>query len=280
MRLVFALVVSSILVACAGDGSTQIGTLVVDEGDGSIVGGTLESRRGPIAFRGETRGGVHDLEIEIEGLVIAVLADVKAGVFEFDGYAAADGSETQMLDDDRAALIELRDALDAYGPVPGSTLEMIRRFADTWAEFPSTLALRFERIAPPDPQVVYSICWAVNSYQSATHDCNQGDFWQDHTTTDYAWVSMDGAGPCGDGTWFWNGQTWSCYEPNHDRNAEYAYGNCFGRCGAGCGGGTQFTWDCLDHDQCVRTGHSTASWWCDDQFVSASDDMLGAPNCL
>jgi hypothetical protein len=37
--------------------------------------------------------------------------------------------------------------------------------------------------------------------------------------------------------------------------------------------------DCLDHDLCVRFGHSLASWWCDDEFAYTTDDYAFAPNC-
>lgn len=42
---------------------------------------------------------------------------------------------------------------------------------------------------------------------------------------------------------------------------------------------TQYTLDATNHDGCVRNGHLLASAYCDDQFVSASDDELYAPNC-
>ena len=72
---------------------------------------------------------------------------------------------------------------------------------------------------------------------------------------------------------------WAGVEVNHDTNVEYAYGNCFGACGAGCPGSYQFTVDCVNHDSCVRNGHVMASGYCDDQYTSALDDWASAPNC-
>ena len=83
---------------------------------------------------------------------------------------------------------------------------------------------------------------------------------------------------CSEDTWYWNGSGWSCGEPDH-WNYPYEVGNCFGRCGQGCGGDHQYTKDCTDHDGCVRNGHVIASFWCDDEFTSASDDALGADDC-
>ena len=90
---------------------------------------------------------------------------------------------------------------------------------------------------------------------------------------------MHAAGPCPDGTNFWE-PGWRCFEPDHPSTIEYAFGNCFGRCGAGCGANTKFTWDCLDHDECVRLGHSTLGLSCQDEFLSTMDDWVLAPDCL
>lgn len=124
-----------------------------------------------------------------------------------------------------------------------------------------------------------SACSYVNSYMAVTHDDWNYDRWDDHTTFN-AYLSMDPMQSCSEGTQFWTGSSWSCYEPDHDPNIEWAYGNCFGRCGGGCGSSTQFTFDCADHDSCVRFGHSLASFWCDDEFASTVDDALFAPNCF
>jgi hypothetical protein len=90
-----------------------------------------------------------------------------------------------------------------------------------------------------------SLCSYINSYYYVTHD----DFSynrDDPRTSYYAYLSMTPAGPCSDGTYFWKNNNWQCYEPDHDSTVDYAYGNCFGRCGAGCGTSRQFTRDCAD----------------------------------
>jgi len=40
-----------------------------------------------------------------------------------------------------------------------------------------------------------------------------------------------------------------------------------------------YSQDCLNHDGCVRNGHSAASIWCDDEFAMTTDDFSFAPNC-
>lgn len=84
------------------------------------------------------------------------------------------------------------------------------------------------------------------------------------------------------GTYFWKDSSWQCYEPDHDANAEYAYGECFGRCGGVCGsnGSGTYTYEYLDHDSWVRFGHFLASFWRNDEFISTIDDAAFAPNCI
>jgi hypothetical protein len=126
-----------------------------------------------------------------------------------------------------------------------------------------------------------SLCPYLNYYVQVTHD----DFWYyrgDDRTTFFALIKNSATGPCADGTYFGTGPSgpWTCYEPDHSASIEYAYGDCFGRCGAGCGSdGSVYSLDCADHDSCVRFGHSTASGWCNDEFLSCSDDYLYGANC-
>lgn len=56
--------------------------------------------------------------------------------------------------------------------------------------------------------------------------------------------------------------------------------NCRSRCGAGCNailGTSAWTVDCGEHDRCEQ--HHSCCTSCQDEFNSASDDFLFAPNC-
>jgi hypothetical protein len=56
--------------------------------------------------------------------------------------------------------------------------------------------------------------------------------------------------------------------------------NCRARCGAGCDalvGTSVWTVDCGEHDRCEQ--HHSCCTSCQDEFNSASDDYLFAPNC-
>jgi len=279
-RPLFAIALSVVIAGACTESETTgdpADRLTLDEQEG-VATGTLETADGPIRFEARQFDATTvEVAYELNGLTFTYLGDRATGVIEMDGFATATGADTQFTADDRAAMLRLSHAMDTLGEV-SPLVGLARQVASGMAEFPDSRDLRSEILADVDHDWT-SICWAVNSYQATSHDDWNYDWWDDESTLDYAYVSMHSAGPCSDGTYFWKNGSWQCYEPDHDPNVEYAYGNCFGRCGASCGSSTQFTWDCLDHDECVRVGHDTASIWCDDEFGSTTDDWLYAPNC-
>jgi len=274
-RFLVALVVFS---ACANDADEIMPIprgLMIDGNEQAVVG-SLGSPDREFRFRSEVAEGGFAVQVDFNGMTIAIerAAD---GWVSYDGIGAQDGGAVQMTDEDRAALLELTVTLDALGEDVVEPIERLRGFTNLWSEFPTHQSLHGE--VRTDFRAFTSLCGSVNTYREATHDDWDHDRGEDATTYS-AYLSMHGAGPCSDGTYFWINGAWRCEEPDHDPAVEFAYGDCFGRCGAGCGGGTQFTVDCLDHDSCVRFGHSITSLWCDDEFVSTIDDWASAPNCL
>jgi len=240
------------------------------------VVGTFGGETHDVRFRGEVDDDGFEVELELNGLTVRI--DKSAdGIVTYDGFATASGDPTQMTDDDRAALTALTAALEALGGEVPPAIQRVRGFASLWSEFPSTQEMHGELRV--DFRAYTSLCGSMFTYQEATHDDWDYDRWDD-ASTHFAYLSMHSGGPCSDGTYFWTGSQWECFEPDHSTSIEYAYGECFGRCGAGCGSDTQFTRDCLDHDSCVRFGHSLASFWCDDEFASTVDDWASAPDCL
>lgn len=65
----------------------------------------------------------------------------------------------------------------------------------------------------------------------------------------------------------------------------WAHGNCFGRCGEGCGSypgaPTQFTSDCMDYDYCTRfkADREDPSDDCHSEFLHTVDDTMWSGNC-
>jgi hypothetical protein len=258
---------------------------------------------GTTTFKSEmATDDVLDMQVHINGMVMTALVNFKTGVIEYDGYTEATGENTQMTDEDRAAMLDLERGLATLDGKLPFALDKLRSFVATEAEHPTTVDLQDIRLVE-ETRSWTSLCYAKNSYYPASHDCDTGGFWIDATTLDDVWLSSTGnlGGPDGVAWYFpaggtyqaCSGSTWcSRYsvsvpsagwytgvEVDHDTRVEYSYGNCFGVCGAGCPGTYQFTVDCVNHDQCVRNGHITASGYCDDQFTAASDDWASAPDC-
>lgn len=298
-KLLLALAVA----ACTESADTQKPGATPDD---LVITGTdkgVTGSFGATTFKSEmATDDVLDIQVHINGMVMTSLVDFKTGVIEYDGYTEANGENTQMTDEDRAEMVALEGALaKVKGTVP-LVVDKLRGFVATEAEHPTTVALQDIRFGAENRSWT-SLCYAKNSYYPASHDCDTGGFWIDATTLDDVWLSSTGdlGGPDGVAWYFPAGGSYqacsgSSYcsrysvsvpsagwytgvEVDHDTRVEYSYGNCFGVCGAGCPGTYQFTVDCVNHDQCVRNGHITASGYCDDQFTAASDDWAYAPDC-
>ncbi|MCA9707653.1 MAG: hypothetical protein KDK70_17520 [Myxococcales bacterium] len=265
----------------------------------SSVAGRYHHDDVELSFEAEVRQESSEVTLEGRGMILLLTIDHQTGAFDVDGFAADDGLDTQMTAADRALL----QAFDrALGELPqdaraSAAVEVLVRAATLFGDYSSTLPLQRTFHGRLDRSS--SLCGSVNKpgqgvstkiWVAATHDCDDtaGDCsnwwgcsrWDDNSTTDQVLMSMHPSGSCSDDTYFGNSATeLSCHEPDHPGGKEYAYGGCFGRCGAGCGSGTQFTRACLDHDQCVRLGHALASFWCDDEFADTAWDVINAPNC-
>lgn len=268
------------------------------QASGDLVEGSFFLGDAEVRFESRILETSSETTIEVRGMILLLTADHQTGVFDVDGFAAENALDTQMTDADRAVITAFDRALggaelDADLPA----VEFLVRSLTTWGQYSSSLPLTRTFYGRLDRSS--SLCSSVNKpgqgagtekFKRATHDCNDTagdcsnwwgcDRWDDNSSTDKVFMSMHPGGGCSDDTYFGgSSSSFSCYEPDHPGGTEYAYGGCFGRCGGGCGSGTQFTRDCLDHDQCVRLGHALASFWCDDELVGATWDAINASNC-
>jgi len=226
-----------------------------------------------VTFEAHDIDGVYDITASLNGMSLTAIVDSADQLAELDGFATDNGDETQILESDRALLLDCYRFLDDYFGEESSSLESsLVRSVSIWAQTPDTLELQ-QSVQGEEDRSYTSICSLYNSYQYATHD----DWWRNRWDPDSTSIAKVGTREgC---TYSWINGSWTCSEPDH---VSYVYqrGECYGNCGAGCpGGNQQLTWDCHDHDQCVRNGHSLASFWCDDEFISAADDELFAPSC-
>ena len=300
-----------VLAAACGDNDTVAPDptegLVLDEQDGRVSGTFAAPDGATVTFTSEEIGDeIIDITVRVNGMILTALHSYKDGVTELDGFTG-DAIDTVMTEDDHATLAALSAALTGLGDELSLELETLRRSVSVWSGFPTTMPLRHLALAEADRSYT-SICSQRWTYQPATADCDYGAAGLDVTKHDQVWINNDGD-PCSgslnnDGTAVYvpaagtyyacdssygycssvnvniSSAGWYCFEPMHDTRLEAQYGNCYGNCGAGCeGSGTQFTVDCKNHDQCVRSGHVMVSGYCDDDFSDTIDDEYNAPNC-
>lgn len=278
---------------------TESGAIELDLAD-SRASGVFHHGDAELRFEAEVLEQTSEVTLEGRGMILLLTIDHQTGAFDVDGFSADDGTDTQMTEEDRLLLQAFDRALGrlhAEGAQGSAAIDRLVRASTLLGEYSSSVPLQRTFYGRLDRSA--SLCGSVNvagqgvgtkKWISATHDCNDtaGDCsnwwgcsrWDDNSTTDNVLMSMHPSGGCSDGTYFGGSSgSFTCTEPDHPGGTEYAYGGCFGRCGGGCGSGTQFTRACLDHDQCVRLGHSLASFWCDDEVIDAGWDAINAPNC-
>ncbi|MGM0555273.1 MAG: hypothetical protein ACQEVA_02745 [Myxococcota bacterium] len=294
VRLVlpFALLIAMIAVGCADATSDPIeseGQFSLDVTDTETTG-EMATEAGVSTFHSqEVDEGVFEVSVVVNDMVLDALIDHKNGVSSLDGFASENGDDTQILDEDRAALAELNQMLNTeLSEQPPKNAKLLRRAVSQWSQQPTTVDAT--RLVMGEEGRGYTMlcdyakcskdswtgaCDYWNWYEVASHDGNDGDWW-DSQTSQRAQIGDHYS--CSDDQWYWTSNGWKCGEPDH-WNKPYTVGNCWGRCGGGCGGDTQYTLDATHHDGCVRNGHWTTSLWCDDEFMSASDDELFAPDC-
>lgn len=267
------------------------GTLSLQQAAG-LSEGRFVAGDAVVSFRSrEVEPGVFSVEVNLNGLALAALMDPDNGAGALDGFAEANGADTQLVDEDRLLLQALGNALNRElpeGDAAAPAARYLRRSVSLWAQHPTTVEL--ERTVLGEQGRGYTMLCsyakcngsytggcggAWNWYYYAKHDCQHGGF---SAYVNQQIAQLGNHGTCSGDEYYYTSTGWKCGEPDHWSRPK-VYGNCFGRCGGGCGGDTQYTLDATNHDGCVRNGHVLASGYCDDQFTSASDDELFAGNC-
>jgi hypothetical protein len=255
--------------------------------DGSVRGSIAVDGEA-VAFASVAQGeGVYELTLKVRETTLDATVDFANRTSSFDGFGSKAGDDVLLSDDERALVAHLYRALNDRAPAGApEAFKVLRRAVGVWAEHPTSVPLG--RLVYGDEGRGYTMlcsfakcggsftgaCSSWNWFNYAKHDCNRGGF--DSTINQQSAQLGDHFSCNGDEFYYQNG--WICGEPDHFSRPSVV-GNCFGRCGGGCGGDTQYTLDATNHDGCVRNGHVLASGYCDDQFVSASDDELFASDC-
>jgi hypothetical protein len=300
MSIRSALVIVLVASAAACGGSSEPTTsepVVTSEGAELSIDSMTEGRvAGRLALTGDqisfesvqSEPGVYELTVKVHGVTLDSTIAFDDHTSSFDGFTAA-GDDTALRDADRVAVATLyrafNDKLPKALPQAGVVL---RRALGIWGENPESV--RLDRTIFGDEGRGYTMlcsyakcdgyytggCSAWNWYSYAKHDCQHGDT-ADTNNQQIAQLG-DHYSASGYDERYYNGSSWVWGEPDHWSRPKVT-GNCFGRSGGGCGGDTQYTVDATNHDGCVRNGHALASAYCDDEFSSASDDELYAPDC-
>ncbi|MEM7153312.1 MAG: hypothetical protein AAF799_10755 [Myxococcota bacterium] len=282
--------------------------VVEDVGDGTVeLELTDDGARGhyfhadaEVRFEAAIDEDTEEVTLELRGMMLLLTIDRETGAFDVDGFSADNGLDTQILPEDKQLIAAFDQALGALELEEGEgdpAVDLLVRAATLFGDYASSLPLQRAFYGRLDRSS--NLCGSVNRpgqgvntkrWTNATHDCNDTagdcsnwwgcDRWDDNSTVDHVFMSMHPDGSCGSDTYFGDSSTgFSCQGPDHPGGKEYAYGGCFGRCGAGCGSGTQFTRACVDHDLCVRFGHSITSIWCNDEFAATGWDVINASHC-
>lgn len=259
------------------EGAPVSGELTMSPVKGGLAGEFVFGSRS-LSFKAVTDQGATDVTVDVDGMTLSALVDTKSQVGDLDGFASANGGDTQITDDDRTVLTEFNHAIalqvsnDKSNELPAEA-KLVVRMADLWAETPSSAPLT-RQVLGQENRSYTSICSQYGTWQYATHDDWNYNDWNAKTTS----ISLVGSRWNGSTSYYVN-STWIGSTQDH-KPYVYEAGDCYGRCGADCSSGDQvLTADCNNHDQCVRNGHSVASLWCDDEFSACVDDFTFAPSC-
>src|SRR5262245_32721399 len=148
MRKILGAIAAVVCFAC-GSPSTEPGAaqpaeglkLTVEPGvtHGIFVAGQSQGGSEVKFSSREVEPSVFRIEVRFDGLTLTGLLDAENGVSTLDGFAEANGQDTQMTDKDREVAAALYGALNAELPSSDAAtpeVKFLRRVVGLWAEYP------------------------------------------------------------------------------------------------------------------------------------------------
>lgn len=268
-----------------GDPQPVTGTLAIDR-TADETSGTYALDGRQLTFRARSLEGDRvDLSLDFGDLVLSAVGDNLQKRFQLDGFAAANGLDTQITDADRQLVGAFHRSLeeDLVGRKDqglSSRDELLERFTSLWSEWSDGLELARPVLADKD-RVSATLCGRAWQWVRGTHDCWSYERWEDRSS---AWGSVATRGqafPDGQYTHQYSTDRRSWGGAMDHKRGNFMAGSCMGRCGAGCGDlGANLTQDCMDHDICVTGNHGSSSFWCSDEFADTVDDFAGGVPCV
>lgn len=229
--------------------------------------------------------GLLDVQLEFNGMVLTGLIDERRRISELDGFAAAQGRDTVLTEDDRRVLEALVPQLEKASTSHSD--DMVMRLVGLWAQAPESFALQ-RTVAADRQRAVVDYCSKYDQWIEAWHE--HGDDSGSPGCPDWYNPSAEcisnalvgsRAQTLGvpEDTYYWINNGWTTVVPNH-LAYNYQLGECYGNCGLGCPSGNQrLSQDCMNHDQCVRNGHSIIASACNSELGWAADDEVFATAC-
>lgn len=284
------------LVALLGVGCTESptkeptqeveGTIAVDEVSATRIAGSYVRGDETLAFDArEVATNLIAVTLTLHGMTIDATLDTRDGnrMWSQDAFASDSGADTTIALEDIEVLGAFVSAIEAedIGISQGDGLAFhFGSVINLWGQW--IPAMDPARIKFEDRNRAIDMCWWASApgryHDYDGHDCSScsGDPVQGHGMSGcsayVAYGPYDGTG----GTWYWNGSwVWGDDMAGHG-NYSYQTGDCYGRHGAGCGGGNAYFQENASHDHCVRNGHWTTSSWCSDELW----DVTSAYNCF
>ncbi len=206
-----------------------------------------------IEFSVRSEGEQHAiLSLEVNGAQVNVNLDLAARTFSQDGHLNA------LYEDDLAALLALRDAVEEqYPDLVTNTLrgKLLARHADFLAEAPVGQTLDVRHVNMQTAAVALTD-------RAGADGCGDDGVRCLHGTDGYTNAKYD---PGSNGTCVWTYARYGKKAPH-----------CNGRCGSGCSWWDHnYTQDCFDHDKCLDAyggNNYPSNPNCGDEFNDAIDD--------
>ncbi len=261
-------------------------------GELSIVVNTPAELRGTFTLAGDalqfratqTGDRVTAVDMKLHGLTLDATLDIPNSSRHLDGFATATGEDTTLVEEDRLLIAAFVKQLEATHADIGKWQGVGRPFDEIinlWAQWVPEMSLKRTKFEDVEHLSMlcgnavaagsYSGCSSFSTWTPVGHDC-----WTCESSPSQGQNFGGGCGSyvqLGDHcspTYVWTGSGWSSSVPSHG-GVNYEVGDCFGRYGAGCGGGHGYNQESADHDHCVRNGHWITSSWCSDELVATGN---------
>jgi hypothetical protein len=296
------LLVSAILVVAGCTDSPEPKTITLTGGEVSMdelsqtwIAGSYTIDGDTLDFEGKVlETNLITTTVKLHGMTIDATLDTRDGnrMWSQDAFATDTGADTVVSEEDQAVIYAFVKTLEKQYPAISKGDGLAFHFGvviNYWAQW--IPAMEVTRIKFEDRDRAHDMCWFAQSSTGAWpqgdttppasgspryhnydgHDCDtcSGDPMQGQGISSCS--SYGGFGVWDSSTWYYYNGGWYSSSNGHGGGAgSYLEGDCFGRYGAGCGGGHGYFEENASHDHCVRDGHSLISAWCSDELASTT----------